>query len=90
MTNFCLDFCIRLKLQNCQISSELDLLMRPAGIVYQWLRFTFLLIFFLFDIRPFGQDGFSVPLLQLSFFFQFFRRFEMLLVLHNRLRHVNR
>ena len=38
MTNFCLDFCIRLKLQNCQISSELDLLMRPAGIVYQWTQ----------------------------------------------------
>ena len=36
MTNFCLDFCIRLKLQNCQISLELDLLVRPAGIVYQW------------------------------------------------------
>ena len=36
MTNFCLDFCIRLKLQNCQISLELDLLVRPAGMVYQW------------------------------------------------------
>ena len=38
----------------------------------------------------FGEDGFSVPLSQRSFFFQFFRGFEMLLVLHNRLRHVNR
>ena len=38
MTNFCLDFCIRLKFQNCQISSALDLLMRPAGIVYQWTQ----------------------------------------------------
>ena len=27
-----------LKLQNCQISLELDLLMRPAGIVYQWTQ----------------------------------------------------
>ena len=36
MTNFCLDFCIRLILQNRQISLELDLLVRPAGIVYQW------------------------------------------------------
>ena len=36
MTNFCLHFCIRLKLQNCQISLELDLLVRPAGMVYQW------------------------------------------------------
>ena len=59
MTNFCLDFCIRLKLQNWRgelydrsawpgkafgfqyhsrqtISLELDLLVRPAGIVYQW------------------------------------------------------
>ena len=38
MTNFCLDFCIRLKFQNCQISSALDLLMRPAGIVCQWTQ----------------------------------------------------
>ena len=38
MTNFCLDFCIRLKLQNCQISLELDLLMKPASIVYQWTQ----------------------------------------------------
>ena len=38
MTNFCLDFCIRLKFQNCQTSSGLDLLMRPAGIVYQWTQ----------------------------------------------------
>ena len=38
MTNFCLDFCIRLKLKNCQISLELDLLMRPARIVYQWTQ----------------------------------------------------
>ena len=38
MTNFCLEFCIRLKFQNCQISSALDLLMRPAGIVYQWTQ----------------------------------------------------
>ena len=37
----------------------------------------------------FGEDGFSVPLSQRSFFFQFFRGFEMLLVLHNHLRHVN-
>ena len=36
MTNFCLDFCIRLKFQNCQISSALDLHMRPAGIVCHW------------------------------------------------------
>ena len=28
----------RLKFQNCQISSALDLLMRPAGIVYQWTQ----------------------------------------------------
>ena len=83
MTNFCLDFCIRLKLQNCQISSELDLII-PMAVLYIFVNF------FLFDIGPFGQDGFSVPLPQLSFFFQFFRRFEMLLVLHNRLRHVNR
>ena len=40
MTNFCLDFCIRLKFQNCQISSALDLLMRPAGIVCQWTQTT--------------------------------------------------
>ena len=61
MTNFCLDFCIRLKLQNWRgelyhrsawpgkafgfqyhsrqtISLELDLLVRPAGIVYQWTQ----------------------------------------------------
>ena len=38
MRNFCLDFCIRLKLKNCQISLELDLLMRPARIVYQWTQ----------------------------------------------------
>ena len=41
MTNFCLDFCIRLKFQNCQISSALDLLMRPAGIVCHWTQFQF-------------------------------------------------
>ena len=28
----------RLKFQNCQISLALDLLMRPAGIVYQWTQ----------------------------------------------------
>ena len=39
MTNFCLDCCIRLKFQNCQISSALDLLMRPAGMVFQWAQF---------------------------------------------------
>ena len=39
MTNFWLDFCIRLKFQNCQISSALDLLMRPAGMVFQWTQF---------------------------------------------------
>ena len=33
MTNFCLDFCIR-----CQISSAIDLLMRPAGIVCKWTQ----------------------------------------------------
>ena len=38
MANFCLDFCICFKLQNCQISLELDLLIRPAGIVYQWTQ----------------------------------------------------
>ena len=38
MRNFCLDFCIRLILQNRQISLELDLLVRPAGIVYQWTQ----------------------------------------------------
>ena len=38
MTNFCLYFCIRLKFQNCQISSALDLLMRPAGIVCHWTQ----------------------------------------------------
>ena len=38
MMNFCLDFCIRLKLQNFQISSELDSLMRPDGIAYQWTQ----------------------------------------------------
>ena len=38
MANFCLDFCICFKLHNCQISLELDLLMRPAGIVYQWTQ----------------------------------------------------
>ena len=38
MTNFCLDFCIRLKFKNCQIPSALDLLMRPAGIVCQWTQ----------------------------------------------------
>ena len=54
------------------------------------LRFTFLLNFFYLTQDPFGEDGFSVPLSQRSFFFQFFRGFEMLLVLHNRLRHVNR
>ena len=40
MTNCWLDFCIRLKFQNCQISSALDLLMRPAGIVCQWTQTT--------------------------------------------------
>ena len=38
MTNFCLDFCICFKFKNCQISSALDLLMRPAGIVCQWTQ----------------------------------------------------
>ena len=38
MTNFFLDFCIRLKFQNCQIPSALDLLMKPAGIVSQWTQ----------------------------------------------------
>ena len=36
MTNFCLDFRIR-----CQISSAIDLLMRPAGIVCKWTKFQF-------------------------------------------------
>ena len=40
MTNFCLDFCIRLKFKKCQISSALYLLMKPAGIVCQWTQTT--------------------------------------------------
>ena len=38
MTYFCLDFCIRLEFQSCQISSAFDLLMRSAGIVCQWTQ----------------------------------------------------
>ena len=32
------NFCICLKFQSCQMSSGLDLLMRPAGIVCQWTQ----------------------------------------------------